>query len=62
MVAGERDGYVSARAHTERLHRLLPSSRLLLSPHSGHMVHHSDLPLVLSAVDSAAFPVAPAAA
>lgn len=62
MVAGERDRYVSAKAHTVRLHRLLPSSRLLLSPHSGHMVHHSDLPLVLSAVDSAAFPVAPAAA
>ena len=62
MVAGERDRYVSARAHTARLHRLLPSSRLLLSPHSGHMVHHSDLPLVLSAVESAAFPVAPAAA
>jgi pimeloyl-ACP methyl ester carboxylesterase len=62
MVAGERDRYVSAKAHTARLHRLLPSSRLLLSPHSGHMVHHSDLPLVLSAVDCAAFPVAPAAA
>lgn len=62
MVAGERDRFVSARAHTVRLHRLLPSSRLLLSPHSGHMVHHSDLPLVLSAVDSAAFPAAPVAA
>ncbi len=62
MVAGERDRYVSASAHTARLHRLLPSSRLLLSPHSGHMVHHSDLQLVLSAVDCAAFPVAPAAA
>jgi len=61
MVAGERDRYVSANAHTARLHRLLPSSRLLLSPHSGHMVHHSDLPLVLSAVDCAAFPVVPAA-
>jgi pimeloyl-ACP methyl ester carboxylesterase len=56
MVAGERDRYVSTRAHTERLHRLLPASRLLLSPHSGHMVHHSDLPLVLSAVDAAAWP------
>ena len=62
MVAGERDRYVSAKAHTVRLHRLLPSSRLLVSPHSGHMVHHSDLTLVLSAVDCAAFPVAPAAA
>ena len=61
MVAGERDRYVSTRAHSARLHRLLPSSRLLLSPHAGHMVHHSDLPLVLSAVDSAAFPVVRAA-
>jgi len=56
MVAGERDRYVSPRAHTARMHRLLPSSRLLLSPQSGHMVHHSDLPLVLSAVDAAAWP------
>jgi pimeloyl-ACP methyl ester carboxylesterase len=56
MVAGERDRYVSARAHSARLHRLLPRSRLLLSPHAGHMVHHSDLPLVLSAVDAAAWP------
>ena len=61
MVAGERDRYVSTRAHSARLHRLLPTSRLLLSPHAGHMVHHSDLPLVLSAVDSAAFPVVRAA-
>ena len=61
MVAGERDRYVSTRAHSERLHRLLPASRLLLSPHAGHMVHHSDLPLVLSAVDSAASPVVRAA-
>jgi pimeloyl-ACP methyl ester carboxylesterase len=61
MVAGERDRYVSTRAHSARLHRLLPASRLLLSPHAGHMVHHADLPLVLSAVDSAAFPVARAA-
>jgi pimeloyl-ACP methyl ester carboxylesterase len=56
MVAGERDRFVSARAHSARLHRLLPRTRLLLSPHSGHMVHHSDLPLVLSAIDAAASP------
>ncbi len=61
MVAGERDRYVSASAHTARLHRLLPSSRLLLSPHSGHMVHHSDLTLVISAVDCAASTGVPAA-
>ncbi len=56
MVAGERDRFVSARAHSTRLHRLLPRSRLFLSPHAGHMVHHSDLPLVLRAVDAAAWP------
>jgi pimeloyl-ACP methyl ester carboxylesterase len=58
MVAGERDRYVSARAHSVRLHRRLPASRLLLSPHAGHMVHHSDLPIVLSAIDAAAWPPA----
>jgi pimeloyl-ACP methyl ester carboxylesterase len=56
LVAGEGDRYVSPRAHTRRLHRLLPRSRLLMSPHSGHMVHHSDLPVVLDAIDDAAFP------
>jgi pimeloyl-ACP methyl ester carboxylesterase len=53
LVAGERDRFVSMRAHTERLHSMLPSSRLLASPHSGHMVHHTDLPLVMSALDAA---------
>jgi pimeloyl-ACP methyl ester carboxylesterase len=56
LVAGSRDRYVSTRAHTARLHALLPASRLLLSPHSGHMVTHTDLPLVMSAVDAAAWP------
>jgi pimeloyl-ACP methyl ester carboxylesterase len=57
LVAGARDRFVSTRAHTARLHALLPASRLLLSPDSGHMVTHSDLPLVMSAVDAAAWPV-----
>ena len=56
MVAGEGDRFVSPRAHTVRLHRLLRTSRLLLSPHSGHMVHHTDLPLVLRAIEAAAWP------
>lgn len=58
LVAGSGDRFVSARAHTARLHALLPASRLLLSPHSGHMVTHTDLPLVMGAVDAAAWPVA----
>jgi len=57
LVAGARDRFVSTRAHTARLHARLPASRLLLSPHSGHMVTHTDLPLVMSAVDAAAWPV-----
>jgi pimeloyl-ACP methyl ester carboxylesterase len=56
LAAGARDRFVWTRAHTERLHAMLPASRLLLSPHSGHMVTHSDLPLVMSAVDAAAWP------
>jgi pimeloyl-ACP methyl ester carboxylesterase len=55
FVAGERDRFVSMRAHSERLHRLLPSSRFLISKSSGHMVHHSDTQLVLAAVDAAAW-------
>lgn len=57
LAAGIGDRYVSTRAHTVRLHSMLPSSRLLLSPDSGHMVTHSDLPIVLDAVDAAAWPV-----
>ena len=58
LVAGEKDRYVHTRAHTARLHALLPASRLLVSPHSGHMVQHTDLPLVLNAIDSASWPMA----
>jgi pimeloyl-ACP methyl ester carboxylesterase len=54
LVAGSRDRYVSARAHTLRLHRMLPASRALFSQRAGHMVHHSDLPLVMDAIGMAA--------
>jgi pimeloyl-ACP methyl ester carboxylesterase len=54
VVAGAADRYVSARAHSGRLETMLPSAKLFLSPRSGHMVHHSDLPLVLQAIDTAA--------
>ena len=53
LVAGEGDRFVTTPAHTARLHSMLPNSRLLVSPHSGHMVQHTDLPLVLSALDAA---------
>lgn len=55
LVAGARDKYVSARAHTARLARQLVNRTLLVSPRAGHMVHHADLPLVLDAIDRAAW-------
>jgi pimeloyl-ACP methyl ester carboxylesterase len=54
VVAGVGDRYVSARGHSGRLDAMLPSARLFRSQRSGHMVHHSDLPLVLEAIDMAA--------
>lgn len=58
LVAGARDRYVNPWAHTRRLGKMLPARRVMVSPGSGHMVHHSDLPLVLDAVDTAAAPAA----
>jgi len=54
LVTGGADRYVSPESHTLRLHRTLPASRLFVSPGSGHMVHHTDLPRVLEAIDAAA--------
>jgi pimeloyl-ACP methyl ester carboxylesterase len=54
VVAGAGDRYVRPRGHSERLQKMLPSARLFLSQRGGHMVHHSDLPLVLQAIDMAA--------
>ncbi len=55
LVTGARDKYVSGRAHTARLHSLLVNAELLVAPGAGHMVHHADLPLVLRAIDRAAW-------
>src|SRR4051812_23112531 len=57
LVAGGKDRYVNTRSHTARLHKMLPASRLLLSPDAGHMVHHSDRETVLDAIEAAAWPV-----
>jgi pimeloyl-ACP methyl ester carboxylesterase len=54
LLAGWSDRFVSPRAHTLRLHRALPVSRIMLSRGSGHMVTHTDTPLTLSALDAAA--------
>jgi pimeloyl-ACP methyl ester carboxylesterase len=52
IVAGEKDRYVSKR-HSERLHRLLPNSELVVAPGAGHMVHHLDLRRVMNALERA---------
>jgi pimeloyl-ACP methyl ester carboxylesterase len=57
MVVGREDRYVSPRSHTMRLHRLLPASRLIVSPQCGHMVHHTDRDAVLDAIEAAAQPL-----
>jgi len=58
LVVGRGDRYVDPDRHTMRMHRMLPrGTRLVVSPHSGHMVHHSDLPLVLAAIAVAAMPL-----
>jgi pimeloyl-ACP methyl ester carboxylesterase len=57
LVAGEADKYVRAK-HSRRLHGMLPNSRLIMSPEAGHMIHHTDLGRVMTAIDAAAMGVA----
>lgn len=40
VIAGEKDTVVDVDAHSARLHATLPSSRLIIVPGAGHMVHH----------------------
>jgi pimeloyl-ACP methyl ester carboxylesterase len=50
IVAGAQDRYVSARAHSMRLHGEVPGSELVLVPGAGHMVHHVAAARVLRAL------------
>lgn len=54
IVAGSQDRYVSPRRHSERLAAEIPGAELLLSPRSGHMVHHTDPRRVFQAIELAA--------
>jgi pimeloyl-ACP methyl ester carboxylesterase len=51
LVAGADDRYISAEAHTVRLHGEIPGAGLLLVPGAGHMVHHQALRRVLAVID-----------
>jgi pimeloyl-ACP methyl ester carboxylesterase len=54
IVAGEGDKIVDCQAQSERLHQLLPQSRLVRIPHAGHMIHHIALDEVLLALKDVA--------
>lgn len=53
IIAGAGDRYVSARAHSVRLHHEVPHSRLTLVPGAGHMVHHVAVGEVMRAIEEA---------
>ena len=52
IIAGQDDRYISARAHSVRLHQEVPGSELVLVPGAGHMVHHVALPQVMRALET----------
>jgi pimeloyl-ACP methyl ester carboxylesterase len=54
IIAGAEDRYVSARAHSARLHREIPDSELLLVPGAGHMVHYAAPQMLMDALERGA--------
>lgn len=54
ITAGADDRYVSARAHSARLHHQIAGSKLALVPGAGHMVHYAAPQAVMEAIDSLA--------
>jgi pimeloyl-ACP methyl ester carboxylesterase len=50
IIAGADDRYVSARAHSRRLHDEISDSELTLVPGAGHMVHHLAAAQVMRAI------------
>jgi pimeloyl-ACP methyl ester carboxylesterase len=54
LLAGKGDLQALARLHTERLHRELPNSELILKSDAGHMVTHTSPDSIVAAIDKAA--------
>ncbi len=52
IFAGQEDMVVDHEAHSERLHRELPQSTLVVAPGAGHMVHYTIADQIERAVDS----------
>jgi pimeloyl-ACP methyl ester carboxylesterase len=51
IIAGAADKVVDVEAHSTRLHRNLPQSKLFVVPGAGHMVHYVVPEKVIAAVD-----------
>ncbi|NGM19102.1 alpha/beta hydrolase [Roseomonas stagni] len=54
ILAGEEDRIVSPKRQAQRLHAMLPDSRLVLLPGAGHMLHHASPAVVEEAILSLA--------
>lgn len=54
IMSGAEDLHVTPKRHSERLHRELPHSELLLVPGVGHMIHQVVPDQVMEAIDMAA--------
>ena len=50
IIAGADDGIVDAEAHSGRLHRDVPHSRLVVVPGCGHMVHYEVPDVIVAAL------------
>lgn len=53
IMSGASDLHVISRLHSERLHKQLPQSELMLIPKVGHMIQHLAPHQVMSAIDKA---------
>jgi pimeloyl-ACP methyl ester carboxylesterase len=54
IITGADDQIVDVGRQSERLHRELPGSELILLPGLGHMVHHLDPDAVANAINRTA--------
>lgn len=54
IMAGARDLHAIPKLHSQRLHRELPQSELILVPEVGHMIQHTVPQQVFAAIDKVA--------
>ena len=54
LVHGDADTSVPLKIHAEPLSKILPNATLTVIPGAGHMPHHSDVQVIIAAIDRAA--------